>query len=154
MEIEPLKWKHNFEVYLDNMDFSFGNPESYWVAMKTTGLNKNECIKNLRLYRDKMKKILSLVEENLPLCDAAEERAQSLLNSLKQGIKADLDRGSTIGEQKQIGKLERDFFLPAIYEAAKRVSVEPNSTPDQRWIDEIDIAQKYIKYYLNQLLSS
>jgi hypothetical protein len=122
--------------------------------MKTICVNKSECIKNLRLYRDKMDKILFLIEENLPLCSADEKKAQSLLHNLKQSLKSDLDRLSTIIGQKQIGNVERNFYLPAVYEAAKRLSVEPNSTPDKRWIDVIDIAQKFIKYYLNQVLSS
>lgn len=122
--------------------------------MRTISINKNECIKSLRLYRDKMEKILSLVEENLPLCGADEERAQSLLNTLKQSLKSDLDSVSTRGKQKQISNVERYFYLPALYEATKRISMESDSAPSQKWIDEIDIAQKYIKYYLNQLLSS
>ena len=121
--------------------------------MKSIGFNKNECIKNLCLYRDKMEKILSLVEEKLPLRGADKARVQLLLKDLKQSLKTDLDRGSTGREQKQLRSVEQDFYMPAIHEAAKRISVETNSTPSQRWIDEIDNAQKYIKYYLNQLLS-
>ena len=122
--------------------------------MKRISLKKSECIKYLRLYNDRMEKILSLVEDNLPLCNVEKQRAQSLLNNLKQGLKSELDRVSEAGGQKQINKIERDFYLRAIYEAVKRLSVEPDSTPDQRWIDDLDIAQKYIKYYLNQLLFS
>ena len=121
--------------------------------MKTIGLNKQDCIKNLCLYRDKMEKILSLVEDKLPLRSADQERVQLLLKNLKQSLKTDLDRGSTGRGRIQTSRIERDFFLPAIYEASKRISVKTNSTPSQRWIDEIDIAQKYIKNYLNQLLS-
>jgi len=121
--------------------------------MKTIGLNKHECIKNLRLYRDKMEKILSLVEDKLPLRGADKERVQLLLKDLKLCLKTDLDRGSTGRGQKQMSSVEQDFYMPAIAEAAKRISVKTNSTPSQRWIDEIDIAQKYIKACLNQLLS-
>ena len=121
--------------------------------MKTIGFNKNECIKNLRLYRDKMEKILSLVEDKLSLRDADKESVQLLLKDLKQSFKADLDRSSKGRGQKQMSSVEQEFYMPAIHEAAKRISVETNSTLSQRWIDEIDNAQKYIKYYLNQLLS-
>jgi hypothetical protein len=121
--------------------------------MKTIDFNKHECIKNLRLYRDKMEKILSLVEDKLPLCGADKERVQLLLKDLKQDLKTDLDRSSTGRWQKQMGSIEQDFYMPAIHEAAKRISVGTYSKPSQRWIDEIDNAQKYIKYYLNQLLS-
>jgi hypothetical protein len=121
--------------------------------MKTIGFNKHECIKNLCLYRDKMEKILSLVEDKLSLRGTDKERVQLLLKDLKQSFKADLDRGSTGRGRKQMSSVEQDFYMPAIHEAVKRISVETNSTPSQRWIDEIDNAQKYIKYYLNQLLS-
>ena len=121
--------------------------------MKTTGMNKHECIKNLRLYKDKMEKILSLVEDKLSLRDADKESAQLLLKDLKQSFKADLERSSKGRGRKQISSIEQDFYMPAITEAAKRISVKTNSTPSQRWIDEIDIAQKYIKACLNQLLS-
>lgn len=121
--------------------------------MKTIGMNKHECIKKLGLYRDKMEKILSLVEDKLPLRDADIESVQLLLKDLKQSLKADLDRGSKGRGRKQLSSVEQDFYMPAIHEAARRISVETNSTPSQRWIDEIDIVQKYIKYYLNQLLS-
>ena len=121
--------------------------------MKTIGMNKHECIKNLRLYKDKMEKILSLVEDKLSLRDADKESVQLLLKDLKQSFKADLDRSSKGRGQKQMSSIEQDFYMPAIREAARRISVETNSTPSQRWIDEIDIAQKYIKNYLNQLLS-
>jgi hypothetical protein len=94
-----------------------------------------------------------LVEDKLPLRGADKERVQLLLKDLKQSLKTDLDGGSTGRGQKQMGSIEQDFYMPAIHEAAKRISVETNSTPSQRWIDEIDIAQKYIKHYLNQLLS-
>ena len=121
--------------------------------MKKIGLNKLDCIKNLRLFRDKMEKILSLVEGKLPLCDADEKIAQSRLKDLKQGLESDLNRYSTGIGRYQMSSAERDFYMPAIHEAVKRISVEIGSVPSQRWIDEIDIAQKYIKYYLNQLLS-
>ncbi len=121
--------------------------------MKTIGLKKHECIKNLRLYRDKMEKILSLFEDKLPLRGADKESVQLLLKDLKLCLKTDLDRGSTGRGQKQMSSVEQDFYMPAIAEAARRISLETNSTPSQRWIDEIDIAQKYIKNYLNQLLS-
>ena len=49
--------------------------------MKKMGHNKLECIKKLSLYRDKMEKILSLVENNLPLFGTDEEKAQSLLQT-------------------------------------------------------------------------
>ncbi len=121
--------------------------------MKTIGFNKHECIKNLRLYRDKMEKILSLVEDKLPLRGANKERVQLLLKDLKQGLKTELDRYSTGRGRNQMSSAEQDFYMPAMHEAAKRISVELNSIPSQRWIDEIDNAQKYIRYYLNQLLS-
>ena len=121
--------------------------------MKTIGLNKHECIRNLRLYRDKMEKILSLIEDKLPLRGANKEGVQLLLKDLTQGLKTDLDRGSTGRGRKQMSSVEQEFYMPAIHEAIKRISVETNSTPSQRWIVEIDNAQKYIKYYLNQLLS-
>jgi hypothetical protein len=121
--------------------------------MKTIGFNKHECIKNLCLYRDKMEKILSLVEDKLSLRGTDKERVQLLLKDLKQGLITDWDRGSTGRGRKQMSSVEQDFYMPAIHEAVKRISVETNSTPSQRWIDEIDNAQKYIKYYLNQLLS-
>lgn len=121
--------------------------------MKTIGFKKNECIKNLCLYRDKMEKILSLIEDKLPLRSTDKKRVQLLLKDLKQGLKKDLDRGSAVRGQKQMGSDEQRFYMPAINEAAKHISVETNSTPSQIWIDEIDMAQKYIKYYLNQLLA-
>ena len=121
--------------------------------MKTIGLNKNDCTKNLRLFRDKMEKILSLVEGKLPLCAADEKRAQLRLKDLKQGLESDLDRYSKGLGRYQMSSVEQDFYMPAIHEAARRISVEINSVPSQRWIDEIDMAQKYIKYCLNQLLS-
>ena len=100
-----------------------------------------------------MEKILFLIEDKLPLRSADKKRVQLLLKDLKQGLKKDLDRGSEVREQKQMGSDEQRFYMPAINEAAKHISVETNSTPSQIWIDEIDMAQKYIKYYLNQLLS-
>ena len=120
--------------------------------MKTIEFNKNDCVKYLCLYRDKMEKILSLVEGNLPLYGNDEEKAQLLLQDLKQSLESDLDKDSRESRQIQISSFKRDYYLPAIYEAIKRISVEPDSTPSQKWIDDIDIAQKYIKYYLNQLL--
>jgi hypothetical protein len=134
------------------MSYSFWNMEIEGL-MKAIGFNKHECIRNLRLYRDKMEKILSLIEDKLPLRGANKEKVQLLLKVLKQSLKIDLDRCSTGRGQKQMSSVEQDFYMPAIHEAEKRISVEINSTPSQRWIDEIDIAQKYIKYYLNQLLS-
>jgi len=121
--------------------------------MKTIGFNKHECITNLRLYRDQMEKILSLIEDKLPLRGAEKERVQVLLKDLNQSLKTDLDRYSTGRGRNQMSSAEQDFYMPAIHEAAKRIPVETNSTPSQKWIDEIDIVQKYIKYYLNQLLS-
>ena len=110
-------------------------------------------MKNLCLYRDKMEKILSLLEGKLPLRGAHKERAQLLLEDLKQSLKTDLERIPKGGKRKLKSHAEQNFYMPAINEAAKRISVETNSTPSQVWIDEIDIAQKYIKYHLNQLLS-
>jgi hypothetical protein len=121
--------------------------------MKTIGFNKNDCIKYLRFYRDKMEKILSLVEGNLPLYGTDEKKAQALLQDLKQSLKSDLDKDNKGSRQNQMSSYERDYYLPAIFEALKRISVEPESSPSQEWIDDIDMAQKYIKFFLNQLLS-
>lgn len=122
--------------------------------MKKIGFNKYECLTRLRLYRDMMEQILLLVEGNLPLRSTDEKKSQSILKELQKRLHSDLKRSSIGAGQKQIGNIEQKFYLPAIFEASKRISVDPNSTPDQRWIDEIDIAQKHIKYCLNQLLSS
>ena len=108
--------------------------------MKTIGFNKHECIKNLRLYRDKMEKILSLVEDKLPPRGAHKERVQLLLKDLKQSLRTDLDRGSIVRRQKQITSVEQELYMRAIHEAANHISVETNSTPSQIWIDEIDMA--------------
>ena len=121
--------------------------------MKTIGLNKHECVRNLRLYRDKMEKILSLVEDKLPLPEANKARVEILLKDLNQSLKTDLARYSTARGRSQMSSAEQDFYMPAIHEAAKRIPEEIKSIPNQRWIDDIDTAQKYIRYYLNQLLS-
>ena len=121
--------------------------------MKTIGFNKHECVRNLRLYRDTMEKILSLIEDKLPLSEANKARAELLFKNLNQSLKTDLDRYSSGRRRSQMGSAERDFYMPAIHEAAKRIPGEIKSTPSQGWIDELDNAQKYIKYYLNQLLS-
>ena len=117
------------------------------------GLSKTQCIINLRLFRDKMEKILSLIDDKLLLRSADQEKVQLLLGDLKQALKTDLDRYSTGIGRYQMSSVEKDFYMPAIHEAARRISVEINSIPSQTWIDEIDMAQKYIKYYLNQLIS-
>ena len=62
--------------------------------MKTIGLNKHECVRNLRLYRDKMEKILSLIEDKLPLPEANKARVELLLKDLNQGLK-NLSPGSS-----------------------------------------------------------
>ena len=121
--------------------------------MKTVGLSKHECVQNLRLYRDKMEKILSLVEGKLPLSGTDTEKVQSLLKELKQDLESALVRGSAKRGKRQMSSIEQGFYKSAIHEAAKRISVEENSTPNQSWIDEIDTAQKHIKFYLNKLLS-
>ncbi len=121
--------------------------------MKKIDFNKYECLNRLRLYSDMMEQILLLVEGNLPLRSTDEKKAQSILKDLKKRLHSDLKQSSIRAGQKQIGNVEQEFYLPAIFEASKRISVDPNSTPDQGWIDEIDIAQKHIKYCLNQLLS-
>jgi hypothetical protein len=122
--------------------------------MKMIGFNKNDCNKHLQLYRDKMEKILSLVEGNLPLYGTDKEKAQSLLKDLKQSLESDLGKNSKGSRQNQISSFERDYYLPAIFEATKRISAEPELSTSQEWIDNIDMAQKYIKFYLNQLLSA
>ena len=121
--------------------------------MKPLGLSKHECIKNLRLYRDKLEKILSLVEGQLPLSGTDAEKVQSLLNELKQDLESALAGGSPRRGKKPMSSTEQGFYVSAIHEAQKRISVEEDSNPDQSWIDEIDTAQKHIKYYLNKLLS-
>ncbi len=117
------------------------------------GLSKTQCIINLRLFRDKMEKILSLIDDKLLLRSADQKKVQLLLGDLKQALKTDLDRYSTGIGRYQMSSVEKDFYIPAIHEAARRISVEINSIPSQTWIHEIDMAQKYIKYYLNQLIS-
>ena len=120
--------------------------------MKTYGFTKHECIKNLRLYTNKMEKILSLVEDKLPLSGPDIESAQLLLKDLKQSLQTESDQGST-GVGQKILSVEHKLYMRAIHEAVKRLSMEIGSTPNQKWIDEIDVAQKYIKQCLNQLLS-
>ncbi len=100
-----------------------------------------------------MEKILSLIDDKLLLRSADQEKVQLLLGDLKQALKTDLDRYSTGIGRYQMSSVEKDFYIPAIHEAARRISVEINSIPSQTWIHEIDMAQKYIKYYLNQLIS-
>ncbi len=100
-----------------------------------------------------MEKILSLIDDKLLLRSADQEKVQLLLGDLKQALKTDLDRYSTGIGRYQMSSVEKDFYMPAIHEAARRISVEINSIPSQTWIHEIDMAQKYIKYYLNQLIS-
>ena len=116
------------------------------------GFTKHECIKNLRLHAKKMDKILSLIEDKLPLSGPDKENAQLLLKDLKQSLQAELDQSST-GEGQKMFSVEQKMYTRAIHEAAKRISVEVGSAPNQKWIDEIDVAQKYIKQCLNQLLS-
>lgn len=120
--------------------------------MKTNGFTKHECIKNLRLYSNKMEKILSLLEDKLPLSGPDIESAQLLLKDLKQSLQTESDQGSTGIGQKTFSA-EHKLYMRAIHEAAKRISVAISSTPNQKWIDEIDVAQKYIKQCLNQLLA-
>ena len=121
--------------------------------MKPIGLSKHECVKNLRLYRDKLEKILSLIEGKLPLSGTDAEKVQSLLKELKQDLASALVRGSPRRGKKLMSSIEQGFYISAIHEASKRISVEEDSTPSPDWIDEIDTAQKHIKYYLNKLLS-
>ena len=121
--------------------------------MKTVGLSKHECVKNLRLYRDKLEKILSLVEGGLPLSGADTEKVQSLLKELKQDLESALARDSARRGKEKMSSIEQGFYKSALHEAAKRISVEEDSIPSPGWIDEIDTAQKHIKYYLNKLLS-
>ena len=120
--------------------------------MKTNGFTKYECITNLRLYTNKMEKILSLIEDKLPLSGPDIESAQLLLKDLKQSLQTELDRGSTGGGQKRFS-VEHILYMRAIHEVVKRISLDIGLTPNQRWIDEIDVGQKYIKQCLNQLLS-
>ena len=79
-------------------------------------------------------------------------KAKSLLKNLKQRLKADYKQRDTAIGQEQMSSIEGGYYFPAMHEAHTCISVKTNSTPNQKWIDEIDDAKLEIDFYLNGLL--
>jgi hypothetical protein len=108
--------------------------------------SEHEAVAKLRRFKDEVEDLLAAVE-------AGKDRQQlrATLKDLKERMKAEYKRCDTKRTQKDMDRIERDFYCPAIHKAwvaIKRAHV--GATPST-WHDALYDACYELNYYLEQL---
>lgn len=111
---------------------------------------RNDVVERLKAYQTEIRHIFDLVAK-LPLSQQDRIRAQAELKSLKERLKEDYHRGSTVGGRAALNAVERAYFQPAIHEASTTIRVKWNSTPSPTWSSELYSALVGIEHALNEL---
>lgn len=119
--------------------------------MKEIGFSPEECIRGLQSYIDEIDEILALFDKDGWIIKGKTEKAQYILQKLKDCLRRDYKRRESQKGQQEMTEIEQASFFPAIHEALTKIYVRPNSIPSQKWIDELLDAQSTVQYYLNGL---
>jgi hypothetical protein len=119
--------------------------------MHNLGLNKEECIQALRWYDDKIESIIILfgISSRIPRENIS--TARELLKELKESMTSDYKKRDSREGETQMSDIEKACFLPAVHEAMTRIYVKTNSTPNQKWLQELFDIQSTFHYFLSQI---
>lgn len=120
--------------------------------MTPIGIDTQGCIKALHVYVDEIDELLNLLGLMPGSINQEKVRkSKQLLQNLKDSLRQDYHQRRTGRGESQMSHVEKTHFFPAVHEALTRIYVRTNSTPSQRWIDELADAQSSILFYLSQL---
>lgn len=114
---------------------------------------ENAVIEQLRAHRDRLRAIMDLVGDRLPLPRDAKERAQSLMQAAKESLGADYKRMSTVSGEASLNPTEDAYLRPAVHEAFTHLRVKWNSNPSSEWHSDLYEAISDIEFFLHQLES-
>ncbi|MHB1785269.1 MAG: basic helix-loop-helix domain-containing protein [Acidimicrobiales bacterium] len=112
---------------------------------------ENAVIDQLRAHRDRLRAVMDLVGDRLPLPKDAKERAQTLMQAAKESLRADYKRMSTVSGEAALNPTEDAYLRPAVHEAFTHLRVKWNSNPSSEWHSDLYEAVTDIEFFLHQL---
>ena len=121
---------------------------------KLLGMNAQQIqavIEQLRGHRDRLREVSAIVDGQHPLRRDAKERAQSLMKSAKEALRADHERMSTVSGQNALNPTEDAFLRPAVHESFSHLQVKWNSSPSAAWSSDLYEAITDLEFSLRQL---
>ena len=110
-------------------------------------------INQLRIHRDRLRAVMDLVGEELPLSRDVKERAQTLMESAKESLRKDYERMSTVSGGAALNPTEDAYLRPAVHEAFSHLRVKWNSNPSSEWHSDLYEAIADIEFFLHQVES-
>lgn len=121
--------------------------------MREIGLSKEECIRKLQWYSDKIDEIVGLFGQGSRVPREDVPNARELLKELKDSLKSDYRSRDTKRGREQMSDVESAFFFPAVHEAWTSINVKTHYVPSTQWVEELSYAQVSINHNLGDLKS-
>ena len=114
--------------------------------------NARAVITQLRAYSSRLDEIMNGIGDKRQLTPSEKTHLQNLLTSLKSDLNAEVKRGNTISDRKELNRFEEQYLHPAVCEASVAIRVKTNSHPiKSNWYSELYDAQIDIDFLLHQL---
>ena len=113
--------------------------------------NRDECIEKMTEFVTRMKEIMDLIGEKDRLFGEEQQKAQSLMKSLKEDLKSESKRMGSVKGHEKLSRIERAVYFPAIKEACAHLKVKWNSIPNDHWMSKLYESKLDIEHLLRDL---
>src|ERR1035437_9939368 len=110
-----------------------------------------EVLAELQSLLDDIEALLSLVQSDRALPSPAKEEARQMLRRLKDRLRNEHKRTSTVRGRASLNLVERNFYAPAVQEAHNDLRIRIDSQPGDGWISDLLSAALDVETLARQL---
>ena len=110
-----------------------------------------EVLAELHSLLDDIEALLTLVQSAPVLPGPAKAAARQMLRRLKDRLRDEHKRTSTVKGRARLNLVERDFYAPAVQEADTDLRIRIDSRPGEAWIGDLLSARLDIETPARQL---
>ena len=110
-----------------------------------------EVLAQLTSLLDDIEALLFVVESAPVLSGPSKEGAREMLRRLKDRIRGEHRRTSTVKGRASLNLVERHFYASAVQEAHADLRIRVDSQPGAAWVDDLLSARLGVETYARQL---
>ena len=113
-----------------------------------------EVLAALQSLLDDVEALLTIVQGTPALPSPAEEEAREMLRRLKDRLRDEHRRTSTVKGRARLNLVERTFYAPAVQEAHDDLRIAIDSPPGDAWLADLLSARLDLETFARQLRDS
>ena len=109
------------------------------------------CLERLDSFIGEIRALMDFIADDEVLFGREREQARGMLRDLKERLKVEYRRTSTVRGRERMNDVERAYYAPAVHQAYVHLEVRSSSVPGSTWMHDLYESRFDLDYMASQL---